>query len=370
MPTLVKKNSSQSVKKIRQEKDRETLQLSVLEEKAKDVIHVGVIGCGYWGPNLIRNLHELAQVKIEMICDRQQDRLLPFAKKIPGVKLTTQDQDIFKNPDIDAVVIATPITTHYPLVSQALKSKKHVLVEKPLTATAQEGKKLIEQARRANRILMVGHTFEYNPAVRKVSELLKAGEIGQLYYIDSVRVNLGRHQTDGMNVVWDLAPHDISIILKWVGKMPLSVSAHGQSYVQSGIEDVAFIRLEFEGGIVAHIHVSWLAPAKIRRMTLVGNKKMVIYDDLENVEKIKIADQAAHLNLDSRKNRIAYRMGDIVSPRLDVDEPLSRECAHFVDCIINQRRPESDDVKGLQVVQVLEAASRSIKKGGAKVSIK
>jgi predicted dehydrogenase len=264
-------------------------------------------------------------------------------------------------------VIATPVSTHYELACQALRAGKHVLVEKPLAATTVQGETLHKLASRYNRILMVGHTFEYHPAVLKVAELLKAGELGGLYYIDSVRVNLGLYQSDGLNVIWDLAPHDISIILCWMNRVPRRVSAWGQAFVHKGIEDVAFIRLEFPDGVLAHIHISWLAPTKIRRITVVGGKKMVIYDDLENVEKIKIADRRAQLDPASRELRVGYRMGDIVSPRIDVTEPLSRECLHFIDCIFKNRSPQTDGQRGIDVVRVLEAADQSIKKGGAMV---
>jgi len=216
---------------------------------------------------------------------------------------------------------------------------------------------------------MVGHTFEYNPAVLKVAELLKSGELGKLYYIDSVRVNLGLHQSDGLNVIWDLAPHDISIILHWMNEMPSRVSAWGQAFVKEKTEDVAFIRLEFPSGALAHIHINWLAPTKIRRMTVVGDKKMVIYDDLENVEKIKIADQGVHLDSVDPSLRVGYRVGDIVSPRLAVTEPLYHECLHFIECVLANRVPRTDGESGLRVVQVLEAADRSIKRRGASVSI-
>lgn len=339
-----------------------------LDEALKGCVRVGIVGCGYWGPNLIRNFHDLPDAKVASICDLQEARLRSFARKFPAARLTAQYQDILKDPALDAVVIATPISTHYSLARAALRAGKHVLVEKPLTATAREGAALVKLARRVNKILMVGHTFEYNPAVLKIGELLKSGDMGKLFYIDSVRVNLGLYQSDGLNVIWDLAPHDISIILRWVGKTPRYVSAWGQCYIRKNVEDVAFIRLEFEGGVMAHMHLSWLAPAKMRRMTLVCDKKMAVYDDLESVEKIKIADQGAHIDFNSRKTKIAYRLGDILSPRLDVDEPLARECAHFIDCILRNRKPETDGVQGLQVVRVLEAVSKSIQRGGTRVS--
>jgi predicted dehydrogenase len=270
---------------------------------------------------------------------------------------------------VDAVVVATPVSSHYAIARRALLAGKHVLVEKPLASSSEEGQELIRLAKEKSKILMVGHTFEYNPAVLKVGELIQSGGLGQLYYIDAARVNLGRYQTDGQNVLWDLAPHDLSIILSWVGKMPRRVSAYGQAYVQPGIVDVAFIRLEFENGVTAQIHVSWLAPAKIRRMAVIGSEKMVLYDDLDTTEKIKIADRSAQIETDSVGMRVDYRMGDIVSPHVDFKEPLTKECEHFIECILNRRTPLTDGENGARVVRLLEAADLSIKKGGASISL-
>ena len=286
------------------------------------VVRIGVIGFGYWGPNLVRNFQDLDRSKVVAVANLRGSALTPLAKRYPAIRLTTNHQEILEDETVDAVVIATPVSTHFGLAQAALRAGKHVLVEKPLAASSAEGSELIDLARQKKRILMVGHTFEYNPAVLKVAELLKSQELGELYYIDSVRVNLGRYQSDGRNVVWDLAPHDLSIILHWVGKMPERISAFGQAYLQKGTADVAFIRMEFPEGILAHVHLSWLAPAKIRRMTVVGSKKMVLYDDLDPSEKLKIADRGAHLDANSTEVRVDYRMGDVVSPHLDFKEPL------------------------------------------------
>lgn len=340
----------------------------VTPAKPSSVVRVGIIGCGYWGPNLIRNFHEIPSAEIIAICDSREERLRPFHRKFPTVKLSTRYQDLLSNPLIDAIVVATPVSTHYEIARRALLAGKHVLVEKPLVQTARQGNALLRLASRLQRILMVGHTFEYHPAVLKVADLLRAGELGKLYYIDSIRVNLGLYQSDGLNVIWDLAPHDISIILHWVGEIPRQVSAWGQGFVQKKPEDVAFIRLEFPGGVLAHIHVSWLAPTKIRRITVVGDKKMVVYDDLENVEKIKVAERGAALNPSSRELRVDYRVGNIVSPHVEVKEPLAVECSHFVDCILHRRNPQTDGEKGVQVVRVLEAAERSMRRGSVAVA--
>ncbi|HXV27973.1 MAG TPA: Gfo/Idh/MocA family oxidoreductase, partial [bacterium] len=228
-----------------QPKPQETIRS--IEADASVCVRVGIIGCGYWGPNLMRNFHELSESKVVTICDLRPERLKYFAKRYPGIKLSTDPDAILSDPTLDAVVIATPISTHYPLARKALLRGKHVLIEKPFAASSQQGERLIRLAKRQKKILMVGHTFEYNPAVLKVTEFLRSEKLGKLHYIDSVRVNLGRHQSDGYNVMWDLAPHDLSIILQWVGEFPVRVSAWGRSFVQKGIEDVAFMRLEFPG---------------------------------------------------------------------------------------------------------------------------
>lgn len=332
-------------------------------------LQVGVIGCGYWGPNLIRNFHALENCRLAAISDRKVERLRRFEQRFPGLKTYRDALDLIRDSSVDAIALATPISTHFPIARAALKAGKHVLVEKPLAASVAEVDALMREAKAAGRILMVGHTFEYHPAVLKIEELLKAKKLGNLYYIDSVRGNLGLYQSDGRNVIWDLAPHDLSIILRWIGRMPERVSAWGQSFVHKGIEDVAFIRLEFSHGVMAHLHISWLAPAKIRKMTIVGTKKMAVYDDLENVEKIKIADQGAHLDTGSSEVRIAYRLGDIMSPRIDVDEPLARQCAHFVRCARFNKKPDTDGECGRRVVHILQTADRSIKRGGKVLSL-
>lgn len=333
------------------------------------LVRIGVIGFGYWGPNLLRNFQDLDRSKVVAVADLQGSALTPLAKRYPAIRLTTAHQEILKDKTVDAVVIATPVSTHFELAKTALQAGKHVLVEKPLAASSGEGRALIDLARQKKRILMVGHTFEYNPAVLKVAELLKSQELGELYYIDSIRVNLGRYQSDGRNVIWDLAPHDLSIILHWMGKMPAGISAFGQSYLQKGTEDVAFIRMEFPGGILAHVHLSWLAPAKIRRMTVVGSKKMVLYDDLDNSEKLKIADRGAHLDANSTEIRVDYRMGDVVSPHLDFKEPLKTECEHFLESILQNRTPRTDGENGNRVVKILEAADQSMREGGRVISL-
>lgn len=248
------------------------------------MIQVAVIGAGYWGPNLIRNFNQIPDARVAYVCDLDASKLTTLAAQYPTLVATSDYARILDDSQVDAVVIATPVSTHRALALDALRAGKHVLVEKPLAATAQAAREMNAAARAAQRVLMVGHTFIYNPAVVKVKEYIERGALGEIYYIDSARVNLGLHQFD-INVIWDLAPHDISMILYWLGRRPLRVSARGNSYTQTDIEDVAFITLEFADKIMAHIHVSWMSPAKLRRTTIVGSKQMAVYDDLEVAEK-------------------------------------------------------------------------------------
>jgi predicted dehydrogenase len=279
---------------------------------------------------------------------------------------------LLEDPELDAVVIATPVSTHLPLALDALRAGKHVMVEKPLAADTPSAEEIDAVARARGRVLMVGHTFIYNPAVVKVRELIQAGELGEIFYIDSERVNLGLHQFD-INVIWDLGPHDVSIILYWLGERPISVSARGHSYTQNGIEDVAFITLEFTDKVMAHIHVSWMSPAKLRRTTIIGSRRMVVYDDLQVTEKIKLYDsgvESLHLNAATRAElQRTYRVGDVLSPRIDVTEPLRLECAHFVECIRTGGQPRTDGASGVAVVEVLEAATESLRDEGRTIPL-
>lgn len=336
------------------------------------MIQLAVIGAGYWGPNLIRNFNQIPNARVGYVCDLDTTKLAPLAAQYPNLHVTRDYQQVLNDPQIDAIVIATPVSTHRALALDALRAGKHVLVEKPLAATVQAAREMDATARAMQRVLMVGHTFIYNPAVTKVKEYIERGALGEIYYIDSARVNLGLHQFD-INVIWDLAPHDISIILYWLSRRPLRVSARGNSYTQDGIEDVAFITLEFADKIMAHIHVSWMSPAKLRRTTIVGSQQMVVYDDLEAAEKVKLYDMGVErlaLNADTRAElQRTYRVGDVISPRLDVVEPLRVECKHFIDCIVNGATPRTDGDAGIAVVQVLEAATRSLRQGGGTIEI-
>ncbi len=336
------------------------------------MIQLAVIGAGYWGPNLIRNFSQIPGAHVEYVCDLDPAKLAPLAAQYPTLKTTRDYNDALRDSNIDAVVIATPVSTHRKLALDALRAGKHVLVEKPLAATSATAREIADGAREMQRVLMVGHTFIYNPAVTKVKALIERGTLGEIYYIDSSRVNLGLHQFD-INVIWDLAPHDVSIILYWLGKRPLRVSARGNSYTQDNIEDVAFLTLEFANKVMAHIHVSWMSPAKLRRTTIVGSKQMLVYDDLEAMEKVKLYDSGVEtlkLNPETRAElQRIYRVGDVISPRLDAVEPLRVECAHFVECIRDGKTPRTDGDAGVAVVQVLEAATQSLREGGKSIEI-
>ncbi len=328
-------------------------------------LKVGAIGYGYWGPNLIRNFVELPGSDLRAVADLDQGRLAYVRERYPTVHLTSSYEELFE-AGLDAVVVATPPHTHYHIVRNCLEHGLHVLVEKPLTLNSKDGCDLIRVAEANNRVLMVGHTFEYNPAVAVLKQMIDSGELGEIQYIDAVRVSLGLFNSH-LNVIWDLAPHDISILLHLLGEMPVSVAAQGTACVQEGIEDVAYMTLRFSRNVLAHIRMSWLDPCKTRRITVVGSKKMVIYDDVEPQEKIKVYDKGvkAIRHTDTYGEfQFAYHYGDIVSPYIRFEEPLRVECAHFLECIREGKRPLTDGYNGLRVVEIVEAAQRSLKNGG------
>lgn len=325
-------------------------------------VDVAVVGCGYWGPNLVRNLVENRICRRIVCCDNDSGRLARLSRRYPNLYYTTQFEEILKDESIGAVMIATPVSTHYELASAALSAGKHTFVEKPFTSTGEQGLKLMEQADSRKLTLMVGHTFEYSPPVIKIGELLDAKELGTIYCISSVRVNLGLHQPD-VSVVWDLAPHDLSMLLYWLKESPVRVFAMGKAFVQKGIPDVAFINMEFESGVIAHVQVSWLSPSKLRRTTIVGSGKMLMYDDTEHSEKVKLYDKGVdfHEPQTFGEFQLSYRSGDIISPKLDTYEPLQAEVDHFLNCVLSGARPRTDARSGLRVVRVLEAVERSMK---------
>jgi predicted dehydrogenase len=329
-----------------------------------DQLNVGIIGCGYWGPKLVRNFHELPETVVTTVSDLDEVKLQRIQLAFPAVQVTTDYRSLLAS-DVDAVAIATPVSTHYRLAREALLHGKHVLVEKPLTASSEEAEELIDLARRNDLRLMVGHVFEYHPAVEALRDLIQSGELGDIYYVDLVRATLGLFQRD-INVVWDLAPHDFSILLRILGEQPVSVSARGEAYVQPHIHDVAYITLTFPRSIQAHVRVSWLEPRKTRRITVVGSRKMLVFDDVEPVEKIKIFDMGVECPPGDKfgAGQLKYRYGDIFSPRLHQAEPLQAECRHFAEAIVRGTEPRSSGEVGLNVVRLLELADRSLNDGG------
>lgn len=335
------------------------------------MIKVAVVGCGYWGANLVRNFHQLNECELTTCCDMDPARLDPIRRLYPTVRTTTRYQEVLENDDVTAVALATPVKTHYSLAKEALLHGKHVLVEKPLAMTSDHCSELIDLAARNKLVLMVGHTFMYNPALVKVKELARPDHLGDLYYLYSQRVNLGRVQSD-INALWSIAPHDISIAIYLLDQLPVEVSARGACYLHPKIEDVVFITLTFPNGVVAHIHVSWIDPSKVRRVTLVGSRRMIVYDDIADEGKVKVYDKGVLKGGDGQiYGEFHYRLhsGDIYAPRIDMKEPLANECAHFVECIKERKPPLSDGQNGLEVVRVLAAAQRSLENQGMPVRI-
>jgi predicted dehydrogenase len=328
-------------------------------------LDIGVVGCGYWGPNLIRNFLSDSGYRNVIGCDLDEAKLKRAKERFPALQVTTRFQDLLDENSTQAVAIATPVNTHYELAREALRAGKHVFVEKPFTASAAEAEELIDLASDRELTLMVGHTFEYSPPVIKIGELISSGRLGEIYFVSSSRVNLGLHRKD-VSVIWDLASHDFSILFSWLKAAPLRITAVGKDYVQEGIPDVAFINMEFPSGCIAHIEVSWLAPSKLRRTAVVGSEKMLVYDDTEVMEKVKIYDKGVDYKDPGSfgEFQLSYRAGDIVSPRLDNYEPLGVEASHFHDCILNGTQPKTDGKSGLRVVQALEAAQRSMEQSG------
>jgi len=328
-------------------------------------LRVAVIGAGYWGPNLVRNFSEAPGANVVAVADLSEERLANIAKRFPAVRTTQDHRELFADPAIDAVCIVTPISTHRPLAEEAFAAGKHVFVEKPLAGTVTDAEAIARAAERAGRTLMVGHTFVYNPAVTQVRALLERGELGTVQYIDSQRVNLGLHQFD-FNVLWDLGPHDVSISLYWLDEEPEWVQCIGACFVQPEIEDVVFLTMGFPSGALAQAHLSWLAPSKLRRMAVIGSKKMAVYDDTESAEKVKIYDHGVE-SLSVEELRRSYRAGDIHSPRVSVVEALQLEVRHFIECIRDGKTPRSGGAAGVRVVRVLEAGMRSLRQKGARV---
>ena len=335
------------------------------------MLNVAVAGCGYWGPNLVRNFNSIPECSVKKICDVEKQRLKYLKQLYPAVDTTTDFEHLVDNDEIDAIAIATPVHLHFELAKKSLLAGKHTFIEKPMASSTSECRELIEIAEKKSLTLMVGHTFIYTSTVRKIKEIVKRGDIGDVLYICSRRLNLGLFQKD-INVAWDLAPHDISIILYIMDETPKALNCQGKSHINPGIEDVTEMTLDLENGGFAIIQNSWLDPNKVREMTIVGSKMMIVYDDTQPLEKIKIYDKRVEIppHYDTfAEFHYSYHYGDIYSPYVKQVEPLKVECQHFIDCIKTGSKPDSDGVEGLKVVQVLEAASESLKMGGARVEI-
>jgi predicted dehydrogenase len=328
------------------------------------MVNVGVVGCGYWGPKHIRNFHELAEANLTVVCDLEEKRLEQVRSQYPYVETTSSFTELLQN-SIDAVVIATPVSNHYQLAKEALLHNKHVLVEKPMTCSSRESAELIELAKNQDRVLMVGHIYEYHPAVDFLKQLVRSGALGEIYSIDTARLNLGLFRSD-IDVLWDLAPHDLCIVLCLLDKGPIAVSARGAGHIDASICDVAYMELVFTNGTTAHIHVSWLDPRKVRQISIVGSRKMVVYDDVSEAEKIRIYDKGLADPADNSAGTWppSYRYGDVTIPFISNAEPLKLECRHFLECITDGKRPRSDGWAGHKIISILEAANRSILNGG------
>jgi predicted dehydrogenase len=336
------------------------------------MLNVGIIGCGYWGPNLIRNFNENPSTRIAYICDIDDQRLRSFKIKYPLTKLTVDYRKMLSDDSVDIVAIATPVSTHYKLASDAIKAGKHVLVEKPMTARVSDAVRLVDLAEKMNVKLFVDHTFIYTDAVKKIKNFMASGEIGDIYYFDSVRVNLGLFQHD-VNVIWDLAPHDFSVMDYLIEEKPECVSAVGSGRVHHSMEDIAYVTVKFKSGLIAHFHVNWMSPVKIRKIIIGGSNKMVVFDDLSSDEKVKVYDKGVKL-LDAPKDKIykslvEYRIGDMYAPKIETVEALKIEVSHIADCIKNNKKPLTDGYAGLNVVRLLEAAQKSLAKNGAFVKL-
>lgn len=338
--------------------------------KSRTLCKVGVVGCGYWGPNLARNLRQSGQCEL-ILCDASERRLEHMRRLYPGIATTTQYEALVNDPELDAVVIATPVRFHFPMAKAALNAGKHVFIEKPMARTTAEAEELVRLADREEVVLMIGHTFLFSPAVRRMKEIIEAGDIGEVQYVAARRLNLGLFQKD-INVAWDLAPHDISIMLHILDESPVSVSCQGSSHVTHGIEDVTMMSLNFRKRRCAFVHNSWLEPKKVRQMTVVGSQRMIVYDDTEPLDKLKIYD--ARVEVPPHYDTFAeftysYHYGDAYVPYIKQDEPLKMECQHFLDCVREADTPLTNGRLGLEVVRILEAASESLRHQGKLIAL-
>jgi predicted dehydrogenase len=331
---------------------------------------IAVIGLGYWGPNLVRNFLLQEEVSNVVVYDQDVSLVRKTAKRFPGVEVAGSLDEIISRTDIEAAALATPVRTHYDLACQMLAGGKHCWIEKPMTASVKEAEDLVASADQSKLVLFVDHTFVYTGAVRKMKEIIMSGRLGDIYYFDSVRVNLGLFQHD-VNVIWDLVPHDLSIMDYLLGDNPLSVSAIGSCHVGNELEDIAYLTLKFRNDLIAHFHVNWLAPVKIRKTLIGGTKSMIVYDDTESSEKVKVYDKG--IEVGSREGiyetLVQYRTGDMLSPKLDQTEALFTAAAHFVECVLENKKPITDGAAGLNIVRILEASTESIKNSGRSVNL-
>jgi predicted dehydrogenase len=332
-------------------------------------INLGMVGLGYWGPNLLRNFTQLDGCRVKTCCDLDEDALKRLKTQYPDIETTNDYLSLINDPEIQAIILAVSAVKHYDLAKLAIQKNKHVFVEKPLTLKVSHAEELVQLSLENNVKLMVGHLMEYHPAVEKLKQMIKNQELGDIYYLYSQRVNLGRIRKDE-NALWSLAPHDISIIMYLLESEPIDISVRGQSYLQKDVEDVVFLNMVFPNKIMAQIQLSWLDPHKIRRTTIVGSKKMAVFDDQDQSEMIRIYDKGV-LNVDygSFGESLSLRFGDVTIPYIKMIEPLKLECQHFIDCIKNDKQPRSDGMDGLKVVKVLQAAQESLDKGGIPISI-
>ena len=334
--------------------------------------NAAVIGGGYWGPNLIRNFGQLPNCKVKWACDIDAKRLEHIKQIYPNIETTTNVERLLEDPDVQAIAIATPVATHFKLAEQSLTAGKHTFIEKPMARTSAECEKLIDIADKESLILMIGHTFIYNPAVRKMKELIKSGVIGDILCLSARRLNLGLFQND-INVAWDLAPHDLAIILYLLDESPTSLNCQGKAHLAPGIEDVTNLSLYFNNGVFATVHSSWIDPNKVRQMTVVGTKGMIVYDDTEPLEKLKIYDK--HVEVPPHYNgfgdfQFSYHYGGTHSPYIEQEEPLKIQTRHFIDCIEKSERPQTGGLEGLEIIRILEAASKSLQNDGSAVQLK
>jgi predicted dehydrogenase len=339
------------------------------------MVNIGVIGYGYWGPNVARNFHSASGVKLTAVSDISEKRLGLAQNHYPFIKGMKDPLDLIRSTDVDAVAIVTPVFAHYEMAREALLAGKHIFVEKPFTSTSSQAKELIDLAAKKGLKIMVDHTFLFTGAVKKIKEIINAGELGRLLFYDSVRVNLGLFQHD-INVIWDLAPHDLSVMAYLIKNKPVALSAHGSVHFEGGFEDIAYVSIEFAGnGFIAHFHVNWLSPVKIRKTLISGDKKMLVWDDLDPDEKVKIYDRGVDVkSANGGKNGIhdllvSYRSGDVHVPKLDGTEALKAEVQYFVQCLEKNEEPFNNGQAGLQVVRLLEAADESLKKGGRRIEL-